>query len=80
MIFQVKKLPPPGPHFQPVLPVRAVVQRQGTLVFSPHQGYQKTCFCQGGTDPDHPLIIVQIVGHRAKDPLFHCVKVSKNIS
>ena len=32
---------------------------------------------QGSTDPDHPLVIVQIVGYRTKDPLFHRAKLNK---
>lgn len=71
MIFEVKKLSPPGPHFQPVLPVRPQGQREGAPVLSSYQGHRKTSAGQGSTDPDHPLVIVQIIGDRTKDPLFH---------
>ena len=77
MIFCVKKFSPAGPHFQPVLPVRPVGKRQGSPVFSPDQGHQKTCVGQGGTDPDHPLVKVQIIGHCTKDPLFHPANMAK---
>ena len=77
MVFDVKEFSPAGPHFQPVLPIGPVVQRQGSPVLSPHQGHRKTCVGQGGTDPDHPLVIVQIIGHGAKDPLFHPANMNK---
>jgi hypothetical protein len=77
MVFQVEKLTPPGPHFQPVLVVWLLDQRQGTPVVSPHQGHRKTCTGQGSTDPDHPLVIVQIIGHCTKDLLFHPANMLK---
>jgi hypothetical protein len=79
MVFQVKKLTPPGPHFQPVLPVRPLDQRQGTAILSPHQGNPKTRAGQRSTDPDHPLVKVQIVGHRTKDPFFHRANLNKTL-
>jgi hypothetical protein len=77
MVFQVEKLTAPGQHSQPVLPVWLLDQRQGTPVLPPDQGHRKTCAGQGSTDPDHPLVIVQIIGHRTKDPLFHPANMLK---
>jgi hypothetical protein len=77
LVFQVKQLSPPPPHSQPVLPIRPGRQREGIPAFFPHQGHGKASSCQGSTDPDHPLIIVQIVGHGAKDPLSHPANLVK---
>jgi len=41
----------------------------------PDKGHGKTGSGQGSTDPDHSLVIVQVIGHREKDPLFHGAKV-----
>jgi hypothetical protein len=60
-----------------VLPIRPLRQRKGIPLLPPHQGYRKTGAGQGIADPDHPLVIVQIVGYGAKDPLFHRAKLPK---
>jgi hypothetical protein len=71
MIFQVEQFTLPGPHFKPVLPERPLCQRQGTPYLPPYQGHGIASGSQRGADPYHPLVIVQIVGHCTKDPLFH---------
>jgi hypothetical protein len=71
LIFGIKQLPALRPHGQPVLPVRPVGQRERAPGSPPNQGHRKTRVGQGSTDPNHPLIEVQIIGHRTKDPLFH---------
>jgi hypothetical protein len=60
-----------------VLPERLFCQRQRIPGCPAYKGDGKARSSQRGADPYHPLVIVQIVGHRAKDPLFHPANMLK---
>jgi hypothetical protein len=77
MIFQVEQFTTPVPHFKPVLPERPLGQWQRTTRQPAYEGHGIARSRQRSADPYHPLVIVQIIGHRTKDPLFHPANMCK---
>ena len=75
MVFQVEEFPATEPHFQTTLPERPVCQWQGTPDGSPDKRYGKTGACQRSADPDHSLVIIQIIRYCKKEPPLHGAKL-----
>jgi len=73
VIFQVKELSLMEQQAKPVLPEKLSLQGEGGGLLPAHQYHVVARLGQGGADPDHSLIIGQIIGYGAINRLWHNV-------
>lgn len=71
VIFQVEELSFMEQQAEPMLPERLPLQRGGGRLLPAYQYHVITFPGQGGADPDHSLIVGQVIGDGAVDPFLH---------
>jgi len=77
VIFQVEEFSFTEQQAEPVLPERRLLQREGRELFPAYQYHVITFPGQGGADPDHSLIVGQVICDGAVDPFSHKWRLPK---